>query len=219
MKGEMTIGNTIKKRWLYIIIIGLLVAVGLSVMKYFFTAASNRHGDYLFVRTVQVQSTGAPLRDDFDYKGFLESPANYYQFIHSAENGGFDFVKVDSAWTRKSQYEQMDSLKRSVQVFSYRDNVLQFVVHFEANVTPDVDYMKTHGEILIDDFVNQSEQSIKAVRPDATFKVVSKESSVPVVDMVDRKKVAIKFAVIGFIIGVLGAVIFFALWAIRGQQK
>ena len=65
-----------------------------------------------------------------------------------AEKGDFDFTKVDSAWKRKSQYEQMDWLKKKIQVLAFRDNVFEVSIHFDANVTRDVDYMKEHGELL-----------------------------------------------------------------------
>lgn len=201
----------IKDKALYILLIGIIFSICIAGIKYVFSDTANRHGDYLFIQTIQVENQA---RDDFDYKGYLESPSNYYQFMRIAEKGDFDFTKVDSAWKRKSQYEQMDWLKKKIQVLAFRDNVFEVSIHFDANVTRDVDYMKEHGELLADDFIAQSEKSIKAIKPDATFKVINKETSSPIVEPINRRNLAIKFAIIGFIVGIIGSSICFILWAV-----
>lgn len=207
----------LKKKIILIFCIGVLASIGLTGVKYLLSDVATRHGDYLFIQTIQVK-TEIKEKDDFNYKGFLESPANYFQFMRIAENGDFDFSKVDSAWKQKSQYEQMDWVRKKIQVFSYNDNIIEVTAHFDANATQDVDYMRTHGKLLVDDFVNQCEQSIAKVKPGTTFNIVGREESFPVVEPINRKNMLIKFAIIGFIVGAIGSAFLFFLWGIRKQQ-
>ncbi len=182
---------------------------------------AQRHGDYLFIRTVQV-STGNALVDsknEFDYKGFLESPANYSQFIDAADHNVFDFTKVDSAWNRKGRYEQIKWLTDKIKVGSYKNDVFEVSIHFDANVTRDVDYMNEHGKMLADTFIKQSEESIKSINPNATFRVVNEEQYLPVVEPINRKNVMIKFAIIGFVVGVFGAIAAFFIREVAKQNK
>lgn len=209
--------NILKKKFIYIFIIGILSALVCSGVKLLFSDIATRTGSYFFTRTVQVFQN--QVRDDFDYKGFLESPANYYQFVKEAEKGDFDFTKVDSAWGRKSETEQMDWLRQHIQVANYRGNVISITIYFDANITRDVNYMSEHGLLLTNDFVKQSQKSIRTVIPDATFKVINEEQATPVITPIDRKKVAIKFAIIGFLVGIIGAAICFYLWSIAKEYR
>lgn len=208
-----------KKKIGLILLIGVFGAIILSGVKFMFSDVANRHGDYLYIRTIQIETPVVSNKSDFDYKGFLESPANYYRFIHDEENGIFDFTKVDSAWNRKSEYEKMDWLKKNIKVTSYHDNVIEFTVHFDANITRDVDYMKEHGESLTNDFVERSEKSIKAVKPEVTFKSVGEENSLPIVEPINRKSMVIKFAIIGFVVGAFVAIFLLFLWSIVKENR
>ena len=208
-----------KKKIGLILLIGVFGAIILSGVKFMFSDVANRHGDYLYIRTIQIEEPVVSNKRDFDYKGFLESPANYYRFIYDEENGNFDFTKVDSAWNRKSEYEKMDWLKKNIKVTSYHDNVIEFAVHFDANITRDVDYMKEHGESLTNDFVERSEKSIKAVKPEVTFKSVGEENSLPIVEPINRKSMVIKFAIIGFVVGAFVAIFLLFLWSIAKENR
>lgn len=206
----------LRKNIIYICLMGIVLSICLAGVKYLFSDIAVRHGDYLFIQTIQVENQ---TKDNFDYKGFLESPSNYYQFMRTVENGDFDFTKIDSAWKQKSQYEQMDWLKKKIQVAAFRDNVFEVTIHLDANITRDIDYMKDHGALLAEDFVAQSEKSIKAVKTNADFKVISTEASMPVIEPINRKTLVIKFAVIGFIVGIIGSAICFYLWEVAKEHR
>ena len=212
--------HIIKKRIIFILLAGIVGAILVSGAKFMFSDIAQRHGDYLFIRTIQVESiANTDNKDNFDYKGFLESPSNYYQFVRAVEKGDFDFTTIDSAWKRKSSYEQISWLKKKIQVVAFRDNVFEVSIRFDANVTRDVDYMKDHGELLIDDFIAQSEKSIQSIKPNATFKIISKESFLPVVEPINRQIMTIKFAGIGFIIGIIGSSFCFFLWEVAKENR
>lgn len=206
-----------RNKILYIIIIGILMAIICSGIKLLFSDVATRTGSYLFTRTVQVVQN--QVKDDFDYRGFLEAPGNYYQFIKNAEQSDFDFTKVDSAWKRKNETEQIDWLKKHIKIENYKGNVVSVTVTFDANVTRDVDYMNQHGKLLAHDFVNQSEKSIRAVMPEAEFKVINEEQALPIVTPINRKKMIIEFAIIGFALGVFGSTTCFYLWEVSKEHR
>lgn len=63
--------SVLKKNVVCIFFIGIILAICLAGVKYLFSDIAIRHGDYLFIQTIQVENQ---TKDDFDYKGFLESP-------------------------------------------------------------------------------------------------------------------------------------------------
>lgn len=216
-----TFAQTLKRKYIYIIAIGVLVGIVIAGVKMLFSDVANRHGDYYFIRTVQVESSMDPehTKDRFNYRDFLNSPANYYNFIRKAEHNNFDFGKIDSSWKRKSQSEQINYLKKKIQIDAYGDGVFQVAFHFDANVTRDVEYMKKHGELLADDFIQQSENAIRTVKPDVIFHIIGKETSYPVIEPINRNAVMKKYGIIGFIVGVFGSTVFFYLYALRKEYK
>ena len=200
--------QTIKRKYIIIIIITLLMACFMGGMKFLFSDSSQRHGDYLYVRTVQVINPDVTKDDkeSFDYKGYLESPSNFFLFLNNIPKDKFDMNKIDSAWERKNTYEQMDWLKKKIQVSSYRANLFEVTVHLDANITHDTKYMKEHGPFLVDEFVNQSELAIKEINPNISFKTLNSEEALPIVEPFNRKSGLVNFAIIGALMGLIGSI-------------
>lgn len=178
---------------------GILFALAIMAAKYMFTDTAVRQGIYQYVRMVQVENLNNPK---FDYNAFLNSPANYYQYIENA-NQDFDFTKIDSAWKRKTKPEQVNWLKTHIKITSFRSNAFVISVNFDGNITPDVDYMKQHGSLIVDDFIRAGEISLTKIVPEASFKIVSKDQTIPEIQNIDRKKGLVKFGFLGFLCGVI----------------
>ena len=217
MEREISIlkifSDILREKKLIIFIIGILMALLSSGVKWMFSDAKERVGDYSFVRMIQVQT--AKSNDDFAYDGFLSSPTNYYQFIENTSNKDFDFTQIDSAWKRKNLYEQMNWLKEKIYINSFHGNVFEVVVHLDSNITPNVEYLNKHGNILADDFVKQSEHLIKQAIPDASFSVISEEQSVPQIVIKDQKNGFIKSGIIGFFMGIIGSIVIIFIYRLR----
>ena len=80
--------DVIRQKKVVVIFIGMMVSLILAGGKFASSDIAQRHGDYLFIRTIQVNTGDDAInsKNEFDYKGFLESPANYSQFISAANN-------------------------------------------------------------------------------------------------------------------------------------
>lgn len=184
----------------YIILtMGILFALAIMAAKYMFTDTAVRHGKYQYVRMVQVENQNNP---NFDYNAFLNSPANYYQYIENV-NQDFDFTKINSAWKRKTKSEQIDWLKTHIKVTSFHSNAFAISVDFDGNITPDVAYMKQHGNLIVDDFIRAGEISLTKIVPDVSFKIVSRDQTIPEIQNIDRKNGLVKFGFLGFLCGVI----------------
>lgn len=226
MKNNNAIDTLIcilKKKKIYIILIACIIAMLLSGIKVLFSDVAMRTGDYLFIRTIQFDqhdnSDMTDIKDNFDYKNYLESSSNYYQFIKSVKDDEFDFTKVDSAWKRKSETEQIEWLKKHIQVNNYKGGVVSVTLRFDPNVNRDVNYIKEHGDLLLDLFLRQNDKSIQSVMPNMTSKIIDKEMMAPVVTSIDRKSIFIKFAVVGFIIGLFFSIIGFYTMEISRKKQ
>lgn len=181
MNSIINVGNELfdvtRKNILVILAVGILAALLLSGVKWMFSDNTVKTGNYTFVRMVSVQNDVE--NNQFAVDAFLNSATNYYYFIENTPEEGFDFTSVDSAWNRKNVNEQMNWLKGKIQISSFRGNAFEVVIHFDPNITNDVEYLNRHGDFLADNFVKQSEKTIQKVAPNVSFSVVSSEKTIP----------------------------------------
>lgn len=175
-----------------------------------FSDTAIRTGNYLFVRTITLQNKNGNIDIDnnFDYAGFWRSYANIDKFISSVSGEDFDFTKIDSAWNRKSRSQQIDWIKNNIIVSSFKGNVCEIGLKFDANITPDSKYMNSHLPILSDRLVKQSKKSLEDAMPEISVETIGTSDIRPTVVPIDRQKTAINYGILGFITGgILGEII------------
>ena len=113
------------------ILFAVCFGILLTVTKYMFSDTAVRTGDYLFTRTIMIQNKTGNVDNNFDYVGFWRSTANIDKFLSSVSSTDFDFSKIDSAWNRKNRSQQIDWIRNSIIVSSFRGNVYEIGFKFE----------------------------------------------------------------------------------------
>lgn len=221
MNSIINVGNELfdvtRKNILVILAVGILAALLLSGVKWMFSDNTVKTGNYTFVRMVSVQNDVE--NNQFAVDAFLNSATNYYYFIENTPEEGFDFTSVDSAWNRKNVNEQMNWLKGKIQISSFRGNAFEVVIHFDPNITNDVEYLNRHGDFLADNFVKQSEKTIQKVAPNVSFSVVSSEKTIPQVIEKKQKSAMVKTGIIGFFVGGIGMAAIIFLYRLRKMNQ
>lgn len=221
MNSKINVGDElldiIRKNILVILAVGILAALLLSGVRWMFSDNTVKTGDYTFVRMVRVENDEE--NNQFVVDAFLNSATNYYHFIKNTPEEGFDFASVDSAWKRKNVNEQMNWLKGKIQISSFRGNAFEVVIHFDPNITNDVEYLDRHGDFLADNFVKQSEKTIQEVVPNVSFSVVSSEKTIPLVIEKNQKSAMVKTGIIGFFVGCIGMAAIMFLHSLRKMNQ
>lgn len=221
MNSIINVGNELfdvtRKNILVILAVGILAALLLSGVKWMFSDNTVKTGNYTFVRMVSVQNDAE--NNQFAVDAFLNSATNYYHFIKNTPEEGFDFAFVDSAWKRKNVNEQMNWLKSKIHISSFHGNAFKVVIHFDPNITNDVEYLNRHGDFLADNFVKQSEKTIQEVAPNVSFSVVSSEKTIPRVIEKNQKSAMVKTGIIGFFVGCIGMAAIIFLHRLRKMNQ
>lgn len=221
MNSIINVGNELfdvtRKNILVILAVGILAALLLSGVKWMFSDNTVKTGNYTFVRMVSVQNDAE--NNQFAVDAFLNSATNYYHFIKNTPEEGFDFAFVDSAWKRKNVNEQMNWLKSKIHISSFHGNAFKVVIHFDPNITNDVEYLNRHGDFLADNFVKQSEKTIQEVAPNVSFSVVSSEKTIPRVIEKNQKSAMVKTGIIGFFVGCIGMAAIVFLHRLRKMNQ
>lgn len=221
MNSKINVGNElfdiIRKNIIVILLAGILAALLLSGVKWIFSDNTVRTGDYTFVRMVRVQND--EVNNQFAYDAFLNSSTNYYRFIENTSEEEFDFAHIDSAWKRKNVNERMNWLKGKIQISSFHGNAFEVVIHFDPNITNDVEYLNRHGDFLADNFIKQSEKTIQAVAPNVSFSIVNSEKTIPQVIEKNQKSAMVKIGIAGFFIGCIGMAAIIFLYRLRKMNQ
>lgn len=221
MNSKINVGSElldiIRKNIFVIVVVGILAALLLSGVRWMFSDNTVKTGDYTFVRMVRVQNDAE--NDQLTVDAFLNSATNYYHFIENTPEEGFDFTSVDSAWKRKNVNEQMNWLKGKIQISSFCGNAFEVVIHFDSNITNDVEYLNRHGDFLADNFVKQSEKTIQEVSPNISFSVVNSDKTIPQVIEKNRKSTLVKTGIGGFFIGCIGMAVIIFLYRLRKMNQ
>lgn len=197
-----------RKYFIFVIILAICCSILGAGIKYMFTDTAVRNGDYLFLQIITLQNRSGNIGSNFDYVGFWRSSSNLDKFISNVSADDFDFTKVDSAWNRKSRSQQIDWIKNNIIVSSFKGNVCEIGFKFDGNITPDSEYMNSHLPILSDQLVKQSEKSLEDAMPEISFETIGTSDIRPTVVPIDRQKAAIKYGILGFVVGgILGEII------------
>lgn len=205
--------DIIRKNIIIIAMAGILCALLLSGVRWMFSNNIEKTGEYAFIRMVRIQNDTE--NNQFAYDAFLNSSTNFYHFIENTPEEEFDFTSVDSAWKRKNINEQMNWLKGKIQINSFHGNAFEVVIHFDPNITNDIEYLNRQGDFLADNFVKQSEKTIQKVTPNVSFSIVNSEKTLPQVIEKNQKSAMIKIGIAGFFIGCIGMVAIIFLYRLR----
>ena len=79
--------------------------------------------------------------------------------------------------------------------------------------------MNSHLGILCDQLVKQSEKAPKEAMTEVSFQTISTSDIRPYVVPVDRRKAAIKYGILGFVVGIIAAEIMVALTVLRRKNS
>lgn len=221
MNSKINVGDElldiIRKNILVILAVGILAALLLSGVRWMFSDNTVKTGDYTFVRMVRVENDAE--NNQLTVDAFLNSSTNYYHFIENTPEEGFDFTSVDSAWKRKNVNEQMNWLKGKIHISSFHGNAFEVVIHFDPNITNDVEYLNRHGDFLADNFVKQSEKTIQEVAPNVSFSVVNSDKTIPQVIEKNKMNALVKTGIVGFFIGCIGMAVIIFLYRLRKMNQ
>ena len=189
-----------RKFFFLVVIFAIFCGISGAGVKYMFSDTAIRTGDYLFIKVISLQNKNGNIDSNFDYAGFWRSSANIDKF-------------------RKSRSQQIDWIRNYIMVSSFRGNVYEIGFKFDGNITPDTVYMNSHLGILCDQLVKQSEKALKEAMTEVSFQTISTSDIYPSVVPVDRRKAAIKYGILGFVVGIIAAEIMVALTVLRRKNS
>ena len=186
----------------HIFMTGLVCAVIAAGYKYCFTPLDGYKGDFQYTRLIQIINgkESSDSRFEFNYPGLINTDSCYVEFLKSAE-GTVGLSKINSSWENLNQQAKVKWFRKYVRFGNFHDNVYELVFTLQPNSIKDISYLNKNISKLMDLFVKNGTQFIKKVKPDAEIKSVSEAVLLPEKTVNDKKAIALKYSVFGFIAG------------------
>ena len=213
--------NAILKKLSFIILCGLVCAGLLVTEKAFFTkfviqADGPVTGEYI-VSVVNPKERTNPKKQ-LNYPALMHSDANLTDFIALLDKERqFTFAKLNPNWDRLTDIQQRQWLRQQVRIQNYKGNNFRILYNLKQTEVYDLAFLEKNSRLFMDSFIQQTNRTVKKIKPGAVIKVVSRNFSYPKELPLDRNDILVKYGIIGFVLGILLAGLVVIVPVVRGS--
>lgn len=206
--------DTLKSKFIYIILLAIIFSLGLVIEKTFFTDYVIQSTRFHTEKTIKIEYN-QPLmfNNSLDYGTFLKSYSEIDLFLKQSENR-FDYKKINSDWDKLTEIQKVEWLQKHI-----HSGVIQFIFTLSADDAKDYEYIKLYGTKYLDEYISFAESRINQITPQSQFKEVSTYTLEPKLLANDKNIIIIKYGIIGAVLGTIIGVVIVFLISIRNEKN
>ena len=206
----MVAKTTIKKRWLRIIVSGIIFAT-------IFCCYKEYKGDYIIQSDdiligKQIQLVDYPDRQDRIKLDELTRTRTVLYDFYLESKDQFNYVQMIPGWDNKSDYQKIDWLQKHIKVNDYGAGNLEIRFDILKREVKDLAYLKENGEKYINSYV----EFLKRENIISTYKINAEMAVFSTTKIINKKDILVKYGLIGFI---LGSVFMFTIYLIKELRR
>lgn len=211
--------DTLKSKFIYIILLAIIFSLGLVIEKTFFTDYVIQSTRFHTGKTIKIEYN-QPLmfNNSLDYGTFLKSYSEIDLFLKQSENR-FDYKKINSDWDKLTEIQKVEWLQKHIHVVDIHSGVIQFIFTLSADDAKDYEYIKLYGTKYLDEYISFAESRINQITPQSQFKEVSTYTLEPKLLANDKNIIIIKYGIIGAVLGTIIGVVIVFLISIRNEKN
>ncbi|WP_295253897.1 hypothetical protein, partial [Veillonella sp.] len=129
--------DTLKSKFIYIILLAIIFSLGLVIEKTFFTDYVIQSTRFHTEKTIKIEYN-QPLmfNNSLDYGTFLKSYSEIDLFLKQSENR-FDYKKINSDWDKLTEIQKVEWLQKHIHVVDIHSGVIQFIFTLSADDAKD----------------------------------------------------------------------------------
>lgn len=211
--------DTLKSKFIYIILLAIIFSLGLVIEKTFFTDYVIQSTRFYTEKTIKIEYN-QPLmfNNSLDYGTFLKSYSEIDLFLKQSANR-FDYKKINSDWDKLTEIQKVEWLQKHIHVVDIHSGVIQFIFTLSADDAKDYEYIKLYGTKYLDEYISFAESRINQITPQSQFKEVSTYTLEPKLLANDKNIIIIKYGIIGAVLGTIIGVVIVFLISIRNEKN
>ena len=191
----------LKKKWIVLLAAGILCAgifVGYKyMMRSTYTLAYD--GDVMIGKTLIIDDF-TDRRDALRFDNYYRADSFLYPFLEATKNT-YDYGKFDRGWEGESKGKQVEWLRNHIKIKYFGAGRMEVFFTIGAKEAMDLEYVEENGTRFLQDYLNfvMSKDSLGA------YEVKNEVVSLPKETLISSRGVLVKYGVIGFVLGVVGA--------------
>ena len=196
-----------------ILLVGVLCSLALVFEKNMSSDFMVETGDFCISCLTKItDSDDMNPNFEFDYGKIIETDTNMNDFLEVTEsNNRFDYNKIYGNWRTISGIKKAKWLRGHFKTFTaHNGGVWEFSFLIKENEPKDIAYLDENASEFMRTFIVQSEKTIKLVRPNAKIEILKETIISPENKVLPKKRLLIKYGIIGFVLGVIiASMVFF----------
>lgn len=207
---ELIIKN-IKKRLIYIFLLGVIVAVGLAFEKGYNTQYVVKSGEIWNTKILTISNYNAFNRttndvdlsgdESFKYDKYMKAYPVVMKFINQTEVN-FDYKNFDSNWDNYTELEKIKWFDKHIFINDFGSGIYEVCLHFTSADKKNSEYIEQVGDDFIDEYISFSENHLKQYNPKVKLIKADSMAFYPKVEVISKKDIVIKYGFVGFILGI-----------------
>lgn len=205
----------LKRKWIYILLSGILFAVLFMGFKYYtkdsYTIAPN--GDVLITQTIKIDNY-KDKNDALKYDKYFTSNTYLYGFYENTKEK-YDYNMIAPGWTNKTESQQMEWMKKHILVNYYGAGRIEISLDIKRSEAMNLDYLKDNGKNYVADFIDylNTKDSL------GEYQIINSVVSIPNSLSVSSRGVVIKYGIIGFVLGAITMITMIITWNLRKENN
>ena len=203
-----------KKKWLYVVLAGIIVAAGLVWEKSYNIQYAVKSGEIWDTQIITISNysvfnsntseSNSSTTNPFMYDKYMKAYPVISAFLSKTGNK-FDYKKFDSNWDRYSEIEKIKWFDKHIFVNNFGSGIYEICIHFMPGDKMDASYVKSVADEFINEYINFSEDNLKKYNSEMKFIKNDSVHNYPEEQVISRRDIAIKYGIVGFILGGLVA--------------
>lgn len=209
------------KNIIIIIIVGILCSIALGIEKTYFTNFVVQSGDYVSTTIIRINdgSNYDKSNIEFDYKALLNTTSNLGNLLDKTDKI-IDYNKFNANWSTLDNNEKIQWFQKEINITPLNKGVYEITFTLDKNVPKNVNYVKKNINEFLTIYLQQSEESVQKIYPDAHIEIINSKEIMPNVTEINKKTIVVKYAIIGFILGAMACtLIVFVISLAKRREK
>jgi len=218
MRTHRVIISNVFKKWWLILLTGLIISVGLVYEKVITTNYVIKSGDVWFTKIICIENFDLLTHYDevekFKYPSYMKNFRTINTFINDTE-ATFDYEKFCLNWNQKSKLQRYKWIQDHFIINDFGGGIYEVCFFLGNNEPKELDYVLQNGSRYLERYYSSSKTDLKKLDNDIIFKELSNFEVLPQEKKIVKDDIIKKYALIGFILGILVATLVVVINSLR----
>ena len=211
--------KALKKRWYIIFILGLLVSIGMVCEKNYTGVYKIKTGNSLQTRIVELKKYDYKnVSNEFALEKYMKVYSVIDDFLKTSE-ARYDYSGIVKGWASFDYEKKYKWVQQHIYIHNLGENIYEVCLNIPVKEANDLDYILQINSKLLDDYIAFANNKILELRVGNQIRVLNSFEMLPVEQNVNKNQILKKYAIMGFVLGAVLAVVGISITSLKGYKN